>query len=358
MAEANADVNLNMFFFTIANVDTQKKVVTGGYFDCINKVWKTDSFPYPDIIYRRGGVGKRDRKKYRTFIGQCNKKQTLFLNPTSLGNWDIYNYFSTVNPLKEYLLQTILYENRDDLFYMMKKHQIVYLKGVTGRKGQNVVRVERLPNNQYQCRYYDHTNRKIHSTRYKKMKEIIPFIEKFYKRKKFMIQEAIDLIEVNGRRVDLRAELQRNKIGEIEISGVSVRMSKKNSPITIHADAFPLDKLFEMKNVSSEHKLIIKQQIDNFLYMIYKETEVKYGKFVEIGIDFALTKDFQIRFIECNSQSAKVSLLKAFGIKRLNKAMSNILFYAKYLLGEKKAKESLEAFTKSSKDDDGLNIQY
>ncbi|WP_183040918.1 YheC/YheD family protein [Salipaludibacillus neizhouensis] len=356
LAKANANANLNLFFFTVNTVDKKKKLIKGYYFDFTDNSWKTAIFSYPATIYRRGGVCKKERKSYRTFVRQCNKKKTLFLNPSSLGNWDIYNYFSSVKPLKPYLLQTILYEDPEDLFYMMKKHKTIYLKGVTGRKGQNVVRVERLPDNQYQCKYYDHTKRKVHLLRYKKLDQIVPFIDKFYKGKKFMVQEAIDLLEVNHRRVDLRAELQRNKIGEIEISGVSARKSKKDSPITIHANAFPLDELFDLKKLSSEEKFKMKQQIENFLYTVYKKTEDKYGQFVEIGIDFALTKDFQIKFIECNSQSAKVSLLKAHGKNTLNKAMLNIVLYAKYLLAEKAGVERKGKLTLVRKEDGVVNI--
>ncbi|RKL69126.1 hypothetical protein CR203_03565 [Salipaludibacillus neizhouensis] len=334
LSEANEYVNFNMFFFSINTVDIQKQLITGYYFDFTNNLWEKDTFPYPDVLYRRGGASKKYRNKYLTFIEQCNEKKTVCLNPSSLGNWDIYNYFGTLKPLKSFLLDTILYEGPEDLFDMMKKHQTIYLKGVTGRKGQNVVRVEHLPGDKYLCKHFDYIQDEIHSKSYEKLDEMIPFIDKFYKGKKFMIQEAIDLLEVNNRRIDLRAELQRNKKKGIEISGISARVSQENSPITIHSHAFPVGELFDWINLSPKEKLRMQQRIETFLYKIYTETEFKYGEFGEIGIDFGLTKDLEIKFIECNSQSAKVSLLKAYGENTVKQTMVNILLYAKDKLEE------------------------
>lgn len=334
LAEANKAVGLNMFFFSIKQVDIKTQSIIGYYYDFTDESWKVKIFPYPDVLYRRGGSPKRFRSDYHTFLSQCQKKKTYFLNPTPLGNWEIYNYFSTVSHLSPYLLETFLYEKPEDLGSMLGKYQTVYLKGVTGRKGQQVVRVETLSDNRYACKYYDHNSNSVHITYYESVEEMLPFLNHFYDRKKFMVQEAIDLIKINDRRLDLRAELQRNAEGNIEISGICARMSMKNSPITIHSEAFPLPMLFELLKLPSITKEGLTEAISSFLITVYEETEKKYGKFAEIGIDFALTRNLQIKFIECNSQSAKVSLIKAYGEKTLNQVLLNILSYAKYLLDE------------------------
>ncbi|SES10804.1 YheC/YheD family protein [Salipaludibacillus aurantiacus] len=341
LAEANKRVNLKMYLFSIKQVDLKTQTIIGYYFDTKDGLWKIDMFPYPDVLYRRGGPPKRYKHDYTTFLNQCEKRQTLYLNPSTLGNWEIYNYFGTVERLQPYLMETLLYKEPEDLFRMLEKHKTIYLKGVTGRKGQQVVRVETLPDYQYACKFFDHIKNSVNLTTYETMDDMLPFIQSFYKGKEFMVQEAIDLLEVKGRRLDLRAELQRNRKGEIEISGISARMSQKNSPITIHSQAFPLNKLLEMLDISLKRKSEIKKEIDRFLIVVYEDTEKKYGKFAEIGIDFALTKNLQIKFIECNSQSAKVSLIKAYGEKTLNRALSNILFYARYLLNEKLEEKGL-----------------
>jgi hypothetical protein len=46
----------------------------------------------------------------------------------------------------------------------------------------------------------------------------------------------------------MRAELQRNGDGSLEIVGISVRYGKPGSPITTHGDAFRFDDFF-VKNM-------------------------------------------------------------------------------------------------------------
>ncbi|MCE7791881.1 YheC/YheD family protein [Salipaludibacillus sp. CUR1] len=350
LAEANKKVNLKMYLFSIKQVDLKTQTIIGYYFDTKDDSWKIDMFPYPDVLYRRGGPPKRYKHDYTTFLNQCEKRETLYLNPSTLGNWEIYHYFGTVERLQPYLMETLLYKEPEDLFQMLEKHKTIYLKGVTGRKGQQVVRVETLPDYQYACKFFDHIKNNVNLTTYETMDDMLPFIQAFYKGKEFMVQEAIDLLEVKGRRLDLRAELQRNKKGEIEISGISARMSQKNSPITIHSQAFPLDELLDLLDIPLKRKSEIKKEIERFLIVVYEDTEKKYGKFAEIGIDFALTKNLQIKFIECNSQSAKVSLIKAYGEKTLNRALSNILFYARYLLNEKLEDKGLAEATETTEE--------
>ncbi|PYZ93504.1 hypothetical protein CR194_10055 [Salipaludibacillus keqinensis] len=348
LAEANKAINLNLFFFSIKQIDIKTQSIIGYYYDFTDESWKVNLFPYPDVLYRRGGPSKKFRNDYHIFLSQCEKRQTFFLNPTTLGNWEIYNYFNSVSRLKPFLLETFLYKEPRDLEYMLDKYKTVYLKGVTGRKGQQVVRVETHFDNKYACKYFDHNNNSVHNSYYESVEEMVPFLNHFYYGKKFMVQEAIDLIKLNDRRLDLRAELQRNAEGNIEISGICARMSIKNSPITIHSEAFPLPKLFELLNLPSITKEGLTEGIRDFLITVYEETEKKYGKFAEIGIDFALTRNLQIKFIECNSQSAKVSLIKAYGEKTLNHVLVNILSYAKYLLDENYEEFSSSIQTNSS----------
>ncbi|WP_054636637.1 YheC/YheD family protein [Thalassobacillus sp. C254] len=278
--------------------------------------------------------------------------EVVLINPSSLGNWEVYNYFSSVKSLEKYLLETMLYTDPEDLFYMIKKHQTIYLKGVIGRKGKNVLRVEHLPSNEFQCTHYNYRKRKVYSQVYGNVNDLLHFIQEFYKDQKFMIQEGIDLLEIDNRRVDLRAELQRKTTGEVQVTGVSARMSQENSPITTHANAIPLNDLFTKLKLTKKERVKVRKRIKRFLLKTYKETEYKYGEFVEIGIDFALTKDMQIRFIECNSQSAKVSLLKAYGEKKLQEAMANIILFAQYryeLYQQKEQETSAEKETVKTK---------
>lgn len=64
---------------------------------------------------------------------------------------------------------------------------------------------------------------------------------------------------------------------------------------------------------------------------MYQSIEQEYGQIGELGIDFAIDKEGKLWFIEANSQSAKVSLMKAYDAVNVEKAFLNPLEYAKFL---------------------------
>ncbi len=137
--------------------------------------------------------------------------------------------------------------------------------------------------------------------------------------------------------VDLRAEVQRDGNGRMQIMGISVRVGEQASPITTHAAAHRFEQFFkEVMKYSEDDIRLLRDRIIDFLKVIYSVVEDYYGIVGEIGIDFALDQDGALWLIECNSQPTKVSLMKAFDEEIVSQAYLNPLQYAKYLVSQKK----------------------
>jgi hypothetical protein len=216
---------------------------------------------------------------------------------------------------------------------MIRKHEKVYVKARIGRKGTKVMRIEKLPQGGYRYSYSilgDLVRKKVQS-----MQRLEHAINRFFGGREVIVQQAIDLARVDrGRLCDFRAEVQRNKKGEIEIVGVSIRVGQRKSPITTHGEAFRYDTYLAtlFPDYSDTQLSTLKQKINSFLLTVYTGVEKKYGKFGEIGIDFAVDRQGKIWLIECNAQSAKVSIGKAYG-ELARRAFLNPLEYAKLIAG-------------------------
>ncbi|WP_233254346.1 YheC/YheD family protein [Salipaludibacillus keqinensis] len=348
LAEANQEVDFNMYLFPVKNVDLKAQTIKALYFDPSDKTWKIAVFPYPDILYRRGGASRKFKDHYKKFLKQCEERNTVILNPSPIENWQVYDYFTTKESLTSNLVETNLYEGKEDLFYMIKKYGSVNLMEAAGSNKKRVTRADANRGNRYTFYYFNPNKQKVESRNNLKLRELNRAIMDFYKGSEFMVQEGIDFLKLNGRQVDLRAELQKTSDGTINISGISARLSRDKSPITIQTDAFPIDELFELLKISPAGKQSLMQQINEFLISVYKNTEEQYGEFAELGIDFALTKDLQIKFIKCKSQSAKGSFAKAFGKEKLHPVMVNILSYSQEMLKGKREGENLTFWQKFS----------
>jgi hypothetical protein len=252
------------------------------------------------------------------------------INPIyAFNKGDLYEQLNQDENLRPFLPPTENVENMNEIKSMIRKLGKVYVKARRGRKGTQVMRIEKQTNNSY-LYSYSILGRLVRK-KVIGLESLEKAINAFFGNKKVIVQQAIDLVTVSSNRlVDFRAELQRNKQGKIDIVGICVRIGRKDSPITTHSEAFRYDtylkKLFPSYSIPRINAL--KNKIKAFLVDVYLGVEKQNGKFGEIGIDFAVDKKGKIWLIECNAQSAKVSIVKAYGTKA-RRAFLNPLEYAK-----------------------------
>jgi hypothetical protein len=337
LVEANKEANTNLNVFSTEDVDLVNRTVNGTFYNHSKSRWESEKFPLPNVVYVRGGGGVKVRK----LLEQLEKLGTKKINPiVAFNKGELYQKLKNDEKVRSFLPATETVENMDEIKTMILKLGKVYVKACRGRKGTKVMRIEKLQGGGYQYSYS--ILGKLLRRRVPNMKSLEKAVSLFFKDKKVIVQKAIDLVRVDRNRlVDFRAELQRNKEGEIEITGISVRVGQRNSPITTHGEAYRyetyLKKLFP--KYSAQKIKILNHSIVKFLLNIYAAVEKTYGKFGEIGIDFAVDRKGEIWLIECNAQSAKVSIRKAYK-NRATKVFLNPLEYAKTIAETNRSRSS------------------
>jgi hypothetical protein len=331
LQQANMNANATLYFFSINDVDLAKYKITGTYFNAAKNRWEKKIFPYPDIIYKRGLVTGSLKQKLSLFEKQLKKLKVKHLNyPYGFNKWEVYEKLKKEETLLPHIPKTIIYQTADDLNSMLNECNTVYLKACRGGRGKQVIRVKKLPKG-YEYRYYiDH---QLTVQKASTFHALVAKIMGFYRGRKFIVQEAIDLINIDHRIVDMRAELQRNSKGEIILAAIPVRVSKENAPITTHADSYTFEYFYEtFMNYSPAAIDELKEKITQFLIAVYQAIEKAYGPSGEIGIDLGLDKQGRLWFIECNSRSMKVSFFKAYDDETILKSFENLLGFGKYLV--------------------------
>jgi hypothetical protein len=330
LVDANVEAKTTLNFFCSEDVDISNKIIKGTYYDFKTKRWEKKPFPFPDVIYVRGGSGK----KIDDLLAQFDRLGIKRINPIHAFNkGDLYELLNQDENVRPFLPPTEIVQTMDEIRRMIREHGTVYVKARRGRKGTKVMRIEKLRNNGYLYSYsiLGYLVRK----RVNSMEGLQKAIKSFFGSRPVIVQRAIDLVRVsNNRLCDFRAEVQRNKQGEIDIVGVCIRVGRKNSPITTHSSAYRYDTYLKkvFPHYTNKQLEALKEKINTFLIDVYTGVEKKYGRFGEIGIDFAVDRKGKIWLIECNAQSAKVSIAKAYGAKA-RRSFLNPLEYAKIITG-------------------------
>jgi hypothetical protein len=326
MVEANKTADTTLNFFATKDVDFKRKRIDATYYDYRKRKWRKKFFPLPDVLYMRGGSGRVVENVVKRFdyLGIPKINALVGFNKGHL-----FSDLKKDEKVRPYLPYTKTIDDLADARKYIRLLGTVYVKACRGRRGTKVMKIEKVKHGGYKYSYSvlgDLVRNKARD--FKDMKKALV---KFFDDRKVIVQEAIDLVKVDhNRSVDFRAELQRDGKGELEIVAVPIRVGQRNSPITTHGEAYHfsdyLGKLFP--DYSRERIAGLKEEIESFLIKVYTGVEKKYGKFGEIGIDFGVDKNGKIRLIECNAQSAKVSIAKAYGSKKI---YLNPLLYAKRL---------------------------
>ncbi|WP_041720967.1 YheC/YheD family endospore coat-associated protein [Alkaliphilus metalliredigens] len=320
--EANKYANISLYFFSAKDVDTKRRRIRGVYYNEKKSLWEKAQFPYPNLIYKTSVL----TDKLRVHLLKKKVKPLNYLN--GFNKWEVYNNLSRDERCKQYLPLTIMYNSPNDLFEMLKTTDTVYLKACVGRQGKQVIRVIKLPEGGYELSYLKD---RLYVHKIDNDNDVVNKIQSFFGEKKFLIQQAIDLITIDKKIVDLRAEVQKNGKGQITVAGIPVRMSQNNAPITTHAQSYSFDYFFKhIMNYSDIEVKELKNKLNQFLNITYQSIEKDYGPIGEIGIDIGLDKKGHLWFIECNSQSRKVSFFKAYDKKTINESSLNLLEYGKY----------------------------
>lgn len=344
----NPDPDLTLFFFYLNDVDFNKPEVRGTCFDYRRGCWIKKLFPLPDVLYLRDGASEQDNKRFEHFLAIIRSCGVKLVNSLpEFDKWDLYRDLISDKDLARHLPETRLYRKEGrDLERMLGQYGRVYLKACRGRQGRQVVQLIRLPGGQFESQHF--SGRLFIRKGSMDGRLFRGAINKIFGDNPFIIQQPIDLLSYEGRKVDLRAEMQRNRRGDLEVVAIPVRVARKSSPVTTHASSYRLEQFFcEMLGYSNEDFLKLKIKIFDFIVRVYHRVEELYGPFGEIGIDIGLDGSGKLWLIECNAKPAKVSLCKAYSNDSdiLEKAYANPLSYALYIAqrpGHLNSKEARE----------------
>jgi len=155
-------------------------------------------------------------------------------------------------------------------------------------------------------------------------------VRSFFGNSKLIAQAAIRLLQVGGRNVDFRAEVQRDGSGQVRVVAIPVRIARDESPITTHSQSLSLEQFSATYPSLLPPLPDFRATADQFLARVYQGIEACYGPCGELGIDFGVDQEGRLWFIEANSQSAKVSFFNSYSDDIVRQSFVGLLEYGKY----------------------------
>lgn len=325
---ASKRVQATLYFFSLESIDGKKKLVNGVFYNDKRMKWEEAQFPYPQVIYKTYGSkrGSVATKKLKTLLANEGIININLLY--CFDKWDLHQLLYRDRGIKKHLPATRLYTGPESLRDMLNEGNPLYLKDINSGKGRGIFRIERLSQGGYSFSYFINN---LYSGRIKSFNGLINKINSFYMNKPFIMQAAIKLLEVNDKKIDIRAELQRDGNNRIVMAGLVIRVGNQFSPITTHGTCYEFDSFLKgTLNYSNSQINKIRRQIISVTKKIYLAIENAYGSTSELSIDLGLDIKGNLWFIESNAYSGKVSYFKIYSDKDLIESFVKILEYSNY----------------------------
>ncbi|GAB6988463.1 YheC/YheD family endospore coat-associated protein [Paenibacillus pini] len=307
MISEGKKIGLDVFVFTPADVDHNKKKIYALEYDPTESIWTRKWRSFPNMIYDRCRIQKSSRFK-QLLQFRSRYRHLLFLNRPLRNKWTIHEVMSHKSEFRPFLPETRFYSSLSDVYAMLKNHTVIYVKPINGTGGRGILRIEKLKApSQYVIQGRNQkreiiTPRKLHASR------LGSVLNSWKLNDSYIVQEGISIELPDGRVHDYRMLVQKNKEGIWQFTGMAGRIGAPRSVTSnLHGGgkAVPADTLLEKWITDPTKRKQVSLKAEKFGLETAAYLEKTYGALCELALDLAINKYGDIYLLEVNPKPAR-----------------------------------------------------
>lgn len=333
LTEAGEKLGLSVLVFTPEDVDDHSNQIRVWVYDLEAGKWGRKMAPMPDIIYDRCRFQRNYRfRQLRKF--RSDYPNLIYMSRPLLHKWGIHQLLSKSKQIRPYLPDTQAYQNVSGLLRMLDQHGLVYVKPIDGTGGRGIIRIERSADKMYRVQGRD-----------RKRRIIVPFtvardqlgarLSKWNLLPRYLMQQGIRIMLKDGRVHDFRLLIQKNGLGEWEVTGCAGRVGGKNSITSnLHGGgrAVTTRRLLRMRFGSDARSREIEADMERLARYTVSFLERQFGSLCELALDIAVDESGKVWLLEINPKPAREVFSRTGETDIYQKAINRPLEYALYLL--------------------------
>lgn len=325
-------LDMQVIVFTPSDVQVNEKKVRAHIFDTKSKKWIRRWTSIPQLIFDRCRIQKSHRmKELRNF--KSTFTNIHYLNRPLGNKWTMHQKLQSSPFIEKYLPHTIKYTKNSDLIQMLKKYNFVYVKPVNGTGGRGILRIERQVGDNVKIEGRDH-ERRIISPRTISAITLKDFISKWnVTSTSYLVQQGIPLELSNGRVHDYRILVQKDGLGNWNITGGAGRMGAARSiTANLHGggSAIAMTKLMQHFVNPDVNIASVQDEINTLAIELTVFLEKQGYHLCELAIDIAIDRNGGIWIIELNPKPSREVFREIGELDRYFDAIRRPLEFAKH----------------------------
>ncbi|WCK55496.1 YheC/YheD family protein [Aneurinibacillus sp. Ricciae_BoGa-3] len=322
--------NCKLVVYSPADIDEDEGVVSGNLYDVSKKKWLQKRTRLPDIVYDRFSfMGTQAFKKYAAYR---KKSRLLYANNRFAHKWNAHRVISRHPKLSMHLPETAPVK-AETLADMLRRHKTLYAKPVNGSGGKDILKIKRSREGQILFSGRDAKGTVV-SAFYHSIQEAEEALQKWCRRRLFILQQGLSLSLLPGMICDCRVLVQKNRTGNWQVTGtigkysplaqVTSNLQGGGKPIALHRLLEP--------HFSLDEQQAIRCQLQELSLTLAHYLETIYGRFIEFGLDFGIDTSGRVWLIEVNTKPNRELFRLAGEIDAYLESIACPIEYACYLI--------------------------
>jgi hypothetical protein len=326
-----AKLHGSIVVFALNKVDKESRLIEGYCYNPVKKYWQQGVFPYPSSIYRTIGLSAEWKNHFLSVIGD------KIFNSRFFGKWEMYQWFSKEPEINTSIPYTVLYHSPPDVLEMLEKYSKIYIKPVLGLQGRGIVRIS-IENKLFIFKYRENRDNCIIT--FEDPVKASEYIGKRFHNGRYLIQQAVDLLEYKGGLIDFRCVVQKNQSNTWICHTIIGRAGVKDSivsNISSGGAAYTAKSILRKAIQTSEEDIDdMKKKIAAFAITVCKILD-EYGiNCGTLGLDIGMDPQGHLWLIEINNRDPDPGIALDIHDTQLYYTLkTGPLFYAKFLAGFK-----------------------
>jgi glutathione synthase/RimK-type ligase-like ATP-grasp enzyme len=282
--------------FSEEGVDMDRQLIRGFIFNPENQSWEKGVYSYPAAIFKRTGIRKRLRNHFQSLLGDAVFNNYVF------NKWEAHEWLSSIEAVREYLPDTVLYYQPADIRLFLREWQSAYIKPIYGSQGTGIFRLD--ARGSWFVLHSSQDGEDLEQY-FKEREELDGFLKTSLKPEGYIVQRSLKLISTEERTIDFRLMLVKGGDGYWKDIGIIARHGSKGnitSNVSTGGTAEKAELTFKrVLNLSEEEA----NHLRNRMSAIGKEAALGLESCGlscgNLGIDMAIDIEGHIWIIEINN---------------------------------------------------------
>lgn len=199
--------------------------------------------------------------------------------------------------LRKHVPQTMLF-NKKNLITMLDEFSTVIFKPTGGSGGVNIIRIKRKKNG-YEIQYHSV------KTYYPTLGQLYGKLQRFSKKKSFLLQKGINLARTNGNPFDLRVMVQKTNKGDWKSTAIFAKIGNPGKVATNYNQGGKIGYIDETLSGAGYNKASIRQMkkvLEQLGVSVGRNFERHSKGMRELGLDVALDAKREQWILEVNTR--------------------------------------------------------